>query len=275
MTTPQHLSGAPVTGYVSPIPVRPARLGDAVASEWTKIRSLRSTMWTLGVMILLLFGFGTIAALIVNADDQTFVKDDVLTLGFFGAVLSGICVITLGVLTITSEYGTGMIRTTLTACPSRGRVLTAKAIVYFLLVFTVSAVTSLLLGIVQVGIIGGEPDGGQWLRATLGASLYLALLGLLSLGVGAMVRHTAGAITTMFGVVLLPLVMTIFMIASSALRGFSEWLIKYSIPSQLGVVYDDSMLDGGPSPVLALVIIFLLAAGALGGAYASLRSRDV
>ncbi|QDY79061.1 ABC transporter permease subunit [Streptomyces qinzhouensis] len=275
MTTPYQPSGA-TTEYTSPIPARPARLGDAIASEWTKIRSLRSTMWTLGVMVALFLGVGIFTAMIVTiTDDGTFIKDDVLSLGFFGAVLSGICVITLGVLTITSEYSTGMIRTTMTACPSRARVLTAKAIVYFALVFTVCAVTTLLLGAVQVGIVGGEPDGGQWLRATLGASLYLAFLGLLSLGIGSMIRHSAGAITIMFGVVLLPLVMTVFMISFDALRGFSEWLVKYSIPSQLGVLYEGAILDGGPQGWEPLAIIIGLAAVALAGAYAALESRDI
>ncbi|AZK96528.1 MULTISPECIES: ABC transporter permease subunit [Streptomyces] len=276
MTSPYPPSGAPTAGYTSPIPVRPARLADAVASEWTKIRSLRSTMWTLGTMVAVFFGIGTLVALIVRAtDDGTFVEDEVLSLGFFGAVLSGICVITLGVLTITSEYSTGMIRTTMTACPSRARILTAKAIVYFVLVFAVTAVTTLLLGVVQVGILGGEPDGGQWLRSTLGVSLYLAFLGLLALGIGSMIRHSAGAITVMFGVVLLPLVLTIFMITFDALRGLSEWLVKYSIPSQLGALYDGSMMDGGPTGWEPLAIIVGLTAAALAGAYATLESRDV
>ncbi|MFJ8229164.1 ABC transporter permease subunit [Streptomyces sp. NPDC094448] len=276
MTTSRQPSGAPVTGYVSPIPVRPARLSDAIASEWTKIRSLRSTMWTLGGMVGLFFGAGTLVALIVkSSDDGTFVRDEVLTLGFFGAVLSGICVITLGVLTITSEYSTGMIRMTMTACPSRARILTAKAIVYFVLVFVATSVTTLLLGVVQVGILGGEPDGGRWLRATLGVSLYLAFLGLLALGVGSMVRHSAGAITIMFGVVLLPLVMTVLMVTFDALRGLSEWLIQYSIPGQLGVLYEGSLMDGGPMAWEPLAIIIGLAAVSLAGAYAMLESRDV
>ncbi|MGW5677183.1 ABC transporter permease, partial [Streptomyces sp. NPDC003860] len=174
MTTPHQQPGAPVpeyaapVDYTSPIPIRRATLGDALASEWTKIRSVRSTMWTLGVMVALLVGIGFLVALAVRTTDDTFQRDDVLTLGFFGTLLGSICVITLGVLTIASEYGTGLIRTTLTACPNRARVLTAKAIVYFLLVFGVTVVTTLLVGAMQVGMLGGEPNGSQWFRATLG-----------------------------------------------------------------------------------------------------------
>lgn len=276
MTTPHPQPGAPAT-YTSPIPVRPARLADAITSEWTKIRSLRSTMWTLGAMVGLLFGVGTLLAWIAHetTEEGDFARDDILALGFFGAVLASICVITLGVLTITSEYGTGLVRTTMTACPSRARILTAKAIVYFALVFSVSTVTTLLLGMVQVGIAGGEPTGGQWLRATLGASLYLALLGLLSLAVGSLIRHSAGAITIMLGFVLLPLVMALFMASSEGLRTVSEWLVQYSIPSQLGIVYEGEMMSGGPSAPAALAIIAVLAGATLGGAYAALEARDV
>ena len=61
----------------------------------------------------------------------------VLVLGAYGVLLGSICVMTLGVLTITSEYGTGMIRTTFTACPSRGRILAAKSVVFFLIAFAI------------------------------------------------------------------------------------------------------------------------------------------
>ncbi|MFE0425735.1 ABC transporter permease [Streptomyces sp. NPDC058953] len=276
MTTPYQPPGATAT-YTSPIPVRPARLGDAIASEWTKIRTLRSTMWTLGVMVALLFGIGALTTWIVDATDDNaeFVRNDVLSLGFFGAILSTICVITLGVLTVTSEYNTGMIRTTMTACPSRARVLTAKAIVYFVLVFTAMTVTTLLLGAVQVGIAGGEPNGEQWLRATLGVSFYLACLGLLSMAVGVLIRHSAGAITVMFGVVLLPLVMAVFMATAGSLQSFGTWLIEYSVPSQLGVVYDEGLMTSGVAGWEPLLIIVGLTAAALGGAYAALAARDV
>lgn len=280
MTTPYQQPGAPVpdyaapVDYTSPIPIRKANLGDALASEWTKIRSVRSTMWTLGVMVTLLVGIGFLVAVAVSTTDDSYERNDVLTLGFFGTLLGSICVITLGVLTIASEYGTGLIRTTLTACPNRARVLTAKAIVYFLLVFGVTVVTTLLVGAMHVGMLGGEPDGGQWFRATLGVSLYLGLLGLLSLSVGTILRHSAGAITIMIGVVLLPLVVAMFMVGSS-LRGTAEFLLEYSIPSQLGVLYDDALIESGPQGWDPLWIMAGLTACALAGAYASLFSRDV
>ncbi|MET7644551.1 ABC transporter permease subunit [Streptomyces sp. NPDC005426] len=262
--------------YTSPIPVRAATLGDAIASEWTKIRSVRSTMWTLGVMIVLLLVIGVISAVAVNSTDGDLGSTPVLSLGFFGVLLGSICVITLGVMTIASEYGTGMIRTTLTACPSRGRVLGAKAVVFFLLTFVLTTVMTTIVALLQTSILdGAAPTGGEWLRGTVGVGLYMATLGLLSLAVGALIRHSAGAITIMIGVVLLPLVLAIFMFAES-LSSLREWLLEYSIPNQLSIFYDNSVSSsGGPSGWDPLWIMLAVAAVALGGAYLVMNKRDV
>ncbi|MGW4027870.1 ABC transporter permease [Streptomyces sp. NPDC004838] len=276
MTTPYQQPGAPAAvSYSSPIPIRKAHLGDALASEWTKIRSVRSTMWTLGVMIVLVVGIGLLAAVAVSASDGELESDEVLFLGFFGVLLGSLCVMTLGVLTIASEYGTGMIRTTLTACPSRARVLTAKAIVFFLLVFVVTAVTTSLVAVLQVAMLGeGTPSTAQWFRSTIGVSLYVAILGLLSLAVGSLIRHSAGAITIMIGVVLLPLVLAMFMFSES-LVDFQQALFEYSIPSQLGVLYDNSVVTSGPQGWEPVWIMLGVTAVTLGGAYAALNARDV
>ncbi|MCX4845187.1 ABC transporter permease subunit [Streptomyces sp. NBC_00893] len=267
---------APQAGfYTSPIPVRRATLGDAIASEWTKIRSVRSTMWTLGVMIVLLLGIGLLAAVAVNASGPGLESTPVLSFGFFGVLLGSICVITLGVMTIASEYGTGMIRTTLTACPSRARVLSAKAIVFFLLTFVITTVTTALVAVSQTAIIdGAAPSGGDWLRATVGVGLYIAALGLLSLAIGALIRHSAGAITIMIGVVLLPLVLAMFMFSES-LSGLRMKLFEYSIPNQLSAFYSTSVAESGPSGWEPLWIMLGVAAVALIGAFAALDRRDV
>ncbi|MGW1181370.1 ABC transporter permease [Streptomyces drozdowiczii] len=261
--------------YTSPIPVRPATLGDAIASEWTKIRSVRSTMWTLGVMTALLLAIGVLTAVAVSASDSDMNGTPVLSLGFFGVLLSTICVITLGVMTIASEYGTGMIRTTLTACPSRGRVLGAKALVFFLLTFVLTTVMTSLVALIQSSMLDAtSPTGGEWLRATVGVSLYVATLGLLALAVGALIRHSAGAITIMIGVVLLPLVLALFMFASS-LEGLRDALLEYSVPNQLSVFYDNSVSTSGPSGWDPLWIMIGVTAVAMGGAYLAMNQRDV
>ncbi|MFI8292978.1 ABC transporter permease subunit [Streptomyces sp. NPDC085614] len=269
MTTPYS--------YVSPIPVRKAHLGDALASEWTKIRSVRSTMWTLGVMVLLMLGIGLGVAALVAANAPETQNESALGLGFFGMLPGSICVITLGVLTIASEYGTGMIRTTLTACPSRARVLTAKAIVFFLLVFTLTTVVAAITGAIQVAMVSAaEPTGAEWLRATVGAALYLALLGLLSLALGSIIRHSAGAITVMIGVLLLPLVAAMFMFSES-LKSVQDALLMYAIPSQMIALYSETPAFNGEGPAgwEPVLVLAAVTAAAMGGAYALLNSRDV
>jgi hypothetical protein len=289
MSTPQpHLAqqqppapnwqGAPGISYTSPIPVVRTHLGHAIASEWTKIKSVRSTMWTLGVYVLLLIGLGLLFALVASSTEMNMQGQSPLGLGMFGLMLGSVCLITLGVLTTASEYGTGMIRTTMTACPSRGRVLVAKALVYFVLAFTVTLVTTAFVGFVQVAILEGSsaatPTGAEWFKATVGVSIFLALFGLLSLLVGSLIRHSAGAITIMLGLFLAPLVIAIFMFAES-LRDVQEFLLNYSIPSQLGVFYNAELGSDGPSGWDPLWIMLGMVVVAFVGAYALLEKRDV
>lgn len=271
----ENLPGGRAGYYTSPIPVRRATLGDAIASEWTKIRSVRSTMWTLGVMVVLLFAIGVLSAVAVDLTDTGLGATPVLSLGFYGVLLGSICVITLGVMTIASEYGTGMIRTTMTACPSPGRVLGAKAIVFFLLAFVLTTVMTSVVAVLQTAILDADPpSGADWLRSTVGVGLYVATLGLLSLAIGALIRHSAGAITIMIGVVLLPLVLAIFMFARS-LATLQEWLLEYSIPNQLSNFYDTSITTSGPSGWEPLWIMLGVTAVVMGGAYLVMSRRDV
>ncbi|CAM5420381.1 MULTISPECIES: ABC transporter permease [Streptomyces] len=272
--------GGPYPGYTSPIPVVRTHLGHALASEWTKIRSVRSTMWTLGVFVLLVVGIGLLIGTLVeaNSDSGSLSGDNPLAFGLFGLLLGSICVITLGVLTTASEYGTGMIRTTMTACPSRARVLAAKSIVFFAVAFVVTLVTSGFVAVVQASLLESTgartPTGGDWIKATVGVSLYMALLGLLSLLIGSVIRHSAGAITIMIGVLLAPLVLALFMVTES-LDKLRQWLFEYSIPNQLGVFYTNPLTESGPSGWDPLWIMIGVTAAVYAGAYALLQSRDV
>ncbi|WP_313772020.1 ABC transporter permease [Streptomyces angustmyceticus] len=267
----QPYAGGP-GGYVSPLPVRPTHLGHALASEWTKIRSVRSTIWTLGMMLLLIVGIGLLASLAAGSDRE---MDPLLGVGFVGVLLGSLCVITLGVLSISSEYGTGMIRTTLTASPSRVRLLTAKALVFFTLALVLTTVATTVVALLDSGLLNGPaPTTDQWLRATLGAGLYVALLGLLALSVGALLRHSAGAISTMMGVVLLPMLLALFLQGES-LKDIQRALIEYSVPSALAALYDIPFLPTGPSGWTPVGILAGVTAVALGGAYAAMLQRDV
>ncbi|MEU2900028.1 ABC transporter permease subunit [Streptomyces sp. NPDC001273] len=276
--SPYPAPGQDHLGYTSPIPVVRTHLGHALASEWTKIKSVRSTMWTLGVFVLLVVGIGLLTGVVVASSDPDLGSESPLALGFFGLLLGGMCVITLGVLTTASEYGTGMIRTTMVACPSRGRVLLAKALVFFLLAFTVTLVCATLVGFLHVSLLGEynakDPSGEEWLKGTAGISLYLALLGTLSLAIGSIIRHSAGAITIMIGAVLAPLVIALFMFSSS-LRDVQQALFEYSIPNQMSVFYANSLTESGPSGWDPLWIMLVVTGVTLGGAFALLEKRDV
>jgi ABC-type transport system involved in multi-copper enzyme maturation permease subunit len=270
--------GSPYPTYTSPIPVVRTHLGHALSSEWTKIRSVRSTMWTLGVFVLLVIGIGLAAAALVsaNSDGSGGSDENPLGLGFFGLLLGSMAIITLGVLTTASEYGTGMIRTTMTACPTRGRVLAAKAIVFFVVAFVVTLASAFVVALADVALLDGfgDPSGSEWLKGTVGVSFYIALLGLLSLLVGSMLRHSAGAITIMIGVVLAPLVIALFMFSES-LSDLRQALVEYSIPNQLSVFYSVSLSESGPSGWDPLWIMLGVTAAAFVGAYALLEKRDV
>ncbi|MEV7086999.1 ABC transporter permease subunit [Streptomyces sp. NPDC093085] len=270
--------------YVSPIPVRDAHLGDALASEWTKLRSLRSTVWSLGVMVVLIVGLGVLSAVVLARDRESAGRVDMalqpvdpatlLFLGVFGVMMGTLCVITLGVLTMSSEHGTGMMRTTLTACPSRGRVLAAKSLVYFALVFTLTTVTTLLTAVLQIALLdAATPAPGALLRATVGVSYYVAMVGLLSVAVGSLVRHSAAAITVMIGVVLLPLVMSMFMV-TKGLNGVRMFLLSYSIPSMMVPLYGQEF-GSGPRGATPLLIITGIVAVAMALAYVLQERRDV
>ncbi|MET7796272.1 ABC transporter permease [Streptomyces decoyicus] len=269
---PQQAFAGPAGGYVSPIPVRPTHLGHALASEWTKIRSVRSTIWTLGVMLLLIVGVGLLVSLAVGSEREL---DPLLGVGFVGVLLGSLCVITLGVLSISSEYGTGMIRTTLTACPSRVRLLTAKAIIFFALALALTTVATTLVALLDSAMLNGPaPTTDQWLRATFGAGLYVALLGLLALSVGTLLRHSAGAISSMMGVVLLPMLLALFLQGES-LKDVQRALIEYSVPTALATLYDIPFVSTGPTGWTPVGILAGVTAVALGGAYAAVMQRDV
>lgn len=144
-----------------------------------------------------------------------------------------------------------------------------------MLSFVITTVTTGVVGVLQTAILdGATPSGDDWLRSTVGVGLYIATLGLLSLAVGALIRHSAGAITVMIAVVLLPLVLAMFMF-SETLADLQQALFEYSIPSQLGAFYDASVTTTGPSGWEPLWIMLGVTAVAMVGAYVSLDRRDV
>jgi ABC-type transport system involved in multi-copper enzyme maturation permease subunit len=304
MTAPaQFPAPAPYGGhqqpqYGSPFASQPVveqtTLGQALRSEWTKIRTVRSTVWTLSVMLVLVIGINLLVIVPIDHDNDPTVP--VLAPGLFGLLLGQLAIVTLGVLAITSEYGTGMIRTTLTACPRRSRVLTAKAIVFFLLSFVTTTIACTVTALISWSVLSGKSvsgyqldgdhpgvvirdgataaSGTEWLGATVGVGLYVALLGLLALAVGTLLRHSAGAISAMMGVVLLPLLIAIFL--PSGLETTRNRLVKYSAPNSLASLYHFPMIgEGDQNGVPQLIALACVTAVLLGAAYAALTVRDV
>jgi hypothetical protein len=184
----------------------------ALASEATKLRTVRSTVWTLVVTVVATVGIGTlIATARVGRWDQLSVRErltfDPTTLSLRGVFLAQLAIGVLGVLVITSEYTTGMIRTTLAAVPKRPRVLAAKAITFTVVAFVVCTAACFAAFLIGQSILSAKHadttlSSPGVLRAVVGAGVYLTLVGLLGLGLGTLLRRTAGAIATLFGLVL-------------------------------------------------------------------------
>ena len=191
----------------------PARARDVLASEWIKLRSVRSTYLTLlfaaaaavGIGYLVAHAKATHWATMPAAARAAF---DPVSDSFTGLGLAQLAFGALGVLVISSEYTTGLIRTTVAAVPRRRAVLAAKAAV----VGAVTVVAGELIAFATF-VAGQQGLSAQHLNVTLAhpgalrgvlaAGLYLAVMAWVGLGLGAVIRHTAGAITAMVGVVFL------------------------------------------------------------------------
>jgi len=175
------------------------RLRHVARMEWIKLRSLRSTWWTLGITIC----GATAMAVVIGINTRNAGGD--LTNNALAGVVPGLLLTgVLGVLVMTSEYTSGMIRATLAAVPRRGLMLTAKAAVFGLVALAAgeaAAFISFAAGgaALQHGITAPALTQPGVLRAVLLAGASFGLVGLLGLGLGAIVRHTAAAIAVLVG----------------------------------------------------------------------------
>ncbi|MEY9962715.1 ABC-2 type transport system permease protein [Streptacidiphilus sp. MAP12-16] len=184
-------------------------------AEWAKLWSLRSTWITLGLALLFVLGFGLIAtarykSMVTSGGhmDPDFASATAVSLSLFGISFGQLALGVLGVLVTAGEYSTGMIRSTLAAVPRRLPVLWSKAGVYgvvALIVGTLGAFAAFLFG---SGIVSGThaalsfSDAGV-LRSLLGAGLYLGLIGVIGVALGALLRSVAGGISVLVGALML------------------------------------------------------------------------
>nr|WSX49747.1 ABC transporter permease [Streptomyces sp. NBC_00974] len=272
--------------YSSPLPATRPHLGHALASEWTKLTSVRSTMWTLGSLVLLVVGVGGLVVWQTASHDYE--RMPFTTPALFGLLVGQLSVIVLGVLTMTSEYGTGLIRTTLTAAPDRYRVLSAKYLVFGITAFLTTAGSVCLVGlaasILRDGPGSGPHPGNEWGAGLLG-SFYVTLLGVLALAVGTLVRHSAGAIALMLGLVTLPPVIGAVLSIWEALAPVGQALLQYNAPVALMQLFGlptsttDPSPSGGtvavPGDLSHLVLILAVTGAAVAGSYLVVGRRDV
>jgi ABC-2 type transport system permease protein len=190
--------------------VRPSTFADVLRSEWVKLRSVRSTFWALTVTVVLGIGLG---AVISAAGARGYAKSSVsgklswdpTAVSLDGIGIATLAIAVLGVLCISSEYSSGMIRTSLIAIPRRGRVLAAKSLVFAVVTFVVGEVTSFTAFFVGQALISGHAphaalgDPGV-ARAVVGAGLALTALAVLSVAAGTLLRHPAAAIAAMIAI---------------------------------------------------------------------------
>ena len=191
---------------------RRVRVPSVLAAEWIKLRSVRSTGWSIFAMTVITMGVAIIAGITVTNQWNTFSLPDKLTfdptgLSLRGLLFSQLVIGVLGVLVISAEYGTVTIRATLSAVPHRPLVLAAKAAVFAVVALIVGEVLSFGAFLVGQALLSSpaphaslsQPDV---LRAVVGGGLLIPVFGLFALGLGAIVRHTAGAITSYVGAIL-------------------------------------------------------------------------
>jgi hypothetical protein len=213
----------------------------ALRSEWTKIRSVRSTIYTLLATAIVTIGISTLFSWgqSGHTGQEDLANFDPVRNSLFGIVFGQLVIVVIGAMTLSSEYTTGMIRTSLTSMPRRGVVFSAKLLVFALVALVTGlfcSFTSFLIGqsfygkvhvhdfrngtreTVAVLDLSTSLDKPHVLQAVVGGGLYLAVSALLAFGLAAILRHTAGAITAAIAVLFVTFIMAQFLP--------HEWAVK-------------------------------------------------
>jgi ABC-2 type transport system permease protein len=185
--------------------------GGVLNSEWIKLRTLRSTFWCYVIIVALTVLLGLLIAGTIQAPTTTLSHDAQqstwMSAATLGIAFSQLVVGVLGALMITGEYGTGMIRSTFAAVPKRLPAMFAKAIVFGVVTFLVSFVALVAAAfataplLVSKGVTADFGDPDVWLTLVGGAG-YLALIGLIALAIGLLIRSSAGGIAAALGLLL-------------------------------------------------------------------------
>jgi ABC-2 type transport system permease protein len=250
-----------------------------IHSEWIKLRSLRSTVYTLVISVVATVGLGLMFSTIIASRWSRFSAAERLRFNPTAASLRGVLIAqlaigVLGVLMITGEYSTGMIRATLGAAPTRLPVLWAKTLVFGAIAAGVSIIASLAAFLAGQAVLGSHhiqarlSDPGV-ARAVVGAGLYLTVVGLLGIALGFIIRNTAGAITALFGLLLI--------LPGLAQALPSDWAARIDpyLPSNAGqAIMDVHRTAGDLAPWAGFAVFCGYTAAALIAAAVMLSRRD-
>ena len=263
--------------FTSSLPVGRVTQSRVVRSEWVKLFSLRSSWITLALGVASMAGIGILAGFVTNANWSHMRPGRIASFDPVGSSLAGVnfaqlAVGVLGVLFISGEYGTGMIRSTLAAVPRRLPVLWAKLAVY------VGVVLVLMEFAAFIGFFGGQAalaghgtsiSAPGALRAVVGTGLYLAVVALIGTALGFLIRSTAGGIAALVGILLvLPGVMNILP------QSWQDTIAPY-LPSNAGAALWDLHPEGTSlAPWAGFAVFCLWGAIAVAAAAFTLNQRD-
>ncbi|GAA4735965.1 ABC transporter permease subunit [Phytohabitans rumicis] len=245
-------------------------------SEWIKFRSLRSTVLTLASAVVAVIGIGLVVSAVIGDGADLGGPDggpDSTGASLAGVQLGQLLVGSLGVLVISGEYATGMIRSSLAAVPARLPVLWGKAVVFAAVTLAVMLPASFVVFLAGQALLGDAgvslSDPGV-LRAVIGAAVYLTGVGLFGMAVGALMRNTAAAITTVVGVMFVSQGIVNLLLPDS----WEKYILPY-MPSTAG----ESFMTVAPgsdvlSPWAGLAVFAGYLVVLLGAAAYALRHRD-
>ncbi|MEU3604856.1 ABC transporter permease [Streptomyces sp. NPDC035033] len=249
-------------------------------SEWTKIRTVSSTVWTLASALLVTVAMGAALSALLSStfDDLSEVERatfDPTFVSFSGMVLGQLAMVVFGVLVVGTEYSSGMIRTSLAAVPQRATFLFSKVAVAGTLALLVGLVTSFLSFFLGQALLGEHRTtigADNVLRAVVGGGIYMGLIAVFSMGVAAMLRSTVLSLG-----ILVPFFFLISQILSAVPK--AKEVARY-FPDQAGskimqVVPDALGSEKAPyGPWGGLGIMLLWVAASLLGGYLVLKRRD-
>jgi ABC-2 type transport system permease protein len=238
-------------------------------SEWTKLRTVRATVWTPAV------GFAAVPVLaaVVALTGSLQPDDTVFGASLTGAVIGQLAMAVLGVLVMSAEYGTGMVRTTFVATPHRHAVLAAKATAVAAVAFAGGLPASTAAYVTGRVLLAGEGyPPGEPVPALFGVALCFSVAALIGLAACVVLRHTAGALTVALGAILLPAML------GPVLGSWGRWVVAGAPATAVQKLSQSSDLTPdvagslGAWPTLLLVCGYTVAALAVAGRL--LRTRD-